>query len=380
MGVDVMRAKGMWEKAMRVNAPWMNAPWMNAPWMNALWMNVQRRNVIRTGKTCGGRFPHLLRRLLFLLLPPLLLVPVAGCGSGSGSTLRISVAEQYGLAYAPVQLMREKGLLEAALAARAAPGQSVEVSWVKLANTSAIREAMLADEIDVAFTGIPPFLLGVDQGMPWRIISGLSSCPVDLYVNDASIRSLKDLIGKGRIALPQPGSIQHMLLAMAAERELGQADAFDRQLVSMKHPDGMQALLAGSDVTAHFTAPPYSFAEEAAEGIHRLLRGEEAFGGPYSFLVGISEPGFYKDDIRLEALRDALSGAMAFLGDQPGEAAALLAEEYGLTEDETRLYLERPDMVYTQDVLGVDAFVAFMHRTGYLQQAWSHSDLFAGEE
>jgi NitT/TauT family transport system substrate-binding protein len=339
-----------------------------------------RMNRMWLGKTFERRLPHLVPRLLHLLLPFLLLLTVAGCGADSGRPLRISVAEQYGLAYAPVQLMRGKGLLEAALAARAGPGQSVEVSWVKLANTSAIREAMLADEVDVAFTGIPPFLLGVDQGMPWRIISGLSSCPVDLYVNDASIASLKDLAGKGRIALPQPGSIQHILLAMAAERELGQADTFDRQLVSMKHPDGMQALLAGSDVTAHFTAPPYSFAEEAAEGIHRLLRGEDAFGGPYSFLVGISEPGFYNDDIRLDALREALSGAIAFLGDHPGEAAALLAEEYGLTVDETRLYLERPDMVYSQDVLGVDAFVAFMHRTGYLQQAWSHSDLFAGEE
>ncbi len=45
-----------------------------------------------------------------------------------------------------------------------------------------------------------------------------------------------------RIALPQPGSIQHILLSMAAEKQLGKHDVFDNQLVTMKHPDGMTAL------------------------------------------------------------------------------------------------------------------------------------------
>lgn len=314
------------------------------------------------------------KAILGLALSGLLLL-VPGCGTATEKKLIVSVAEQYGLAYAPVQLMREKGFLEAALSARAAPGQPVEVRWVKLANTSAIREAMLADEIDVAFTGIPPFLLGVDHGMPWRILTGLSFCPVDLHVNDSSIATLQDLVGKGRIALPQPGSIQHILLAMAAERELGRADAFDRQLVSMKHPDGMQALLAGSDVTAHFTAPPYSFLEEEADGIHLLLRGEEAFGGAFSFLVGIAEPAFYQDEVRLASLRDALAQAMTFLSEHPDEAASLLAEEFGLSEAKTRQYLTRDDMVFSPDVLGVETFVSFMHRTGYLKQAWREADL-----
>ena len=318
------------------------------------------------------------RRPLFGLLFSALFL-LSGCGNRPHTNITVSVAEQYGLAYAPVQVMREMGFLESALRERAQAGQSVSVNWVKLANTSAIREAMLADEIDVAFAGIPPFLLGVNGGMPWRMITGLSRCPVDLYVNDSTITRLQDLVGSHRIALPQPGSIQHILLAMAAERELGRADVFDRQLISMKHPDGMQALLSGKDISAHFTAPPYSFTEADAEGISLLLRGEDAMGAPYSFLVGIAEPDFYEDAFRLEAFRDALTQSMAYIAENPSQTARMLAESYALTPEETETFLYQRGMVFEREIRGVEAFVDFMERAGYLQRHLTWEELVPEE-
>ncbi len=319
-------------------------------------------------------------RSVFPVLLIVVILFLSACVPDAGKALTVSVAEQYGLAYAPLQIMREKGFLEAAMQDREKGGRPVTVNWVRLANTSAIREAMLANEIDVAFTGIPPFLLGVDQGMPWRMITGLSRCPVDLYVNDPSLTTLAALVGKHRIALPQPGSIQHVLLAMAAERELDRADIFDRQLVSMKHPDGMQALLSGKDITAHFTAPPYSFLEEDTAGIHPLLRGESAMGEPYSFLVGIAEPEFYEDTLRLDAFRDALERAILFIAENPGETARLLAESYGLTPEETETYLYGRDIFFETEIRGTETFVDFMVRTGYLQRRLALRELVPEEK
>jgi len=319
-------------------------------------------------------------RSVFPVLLIVVILFLSACVPDAGKALTVSVAEQYGLAYAPLQIMREKGFLEAAMQDREKGGRPVTVNWVRLANTSAIREAMLANEIDVAFTGIPPFLLGVDQGMPWRMITGLSRCPVDMYVNDPSLTTLAALVGKHRIALPQPGSIQHVLLAMAAERELDRADIFDRQLVSMKHPDGMQALLSGKDITAHFTAPPYSFLEEDTAGIHPLLRGESAMGEPYSFLVGIAEPEFYEDTLRLDAFRDALERAILFIAENPGETARLLAESYGLTPEETETYLYGRDIFFETEIRGTETFVDFMVRTGYLQRRLALRELVPEEK
>lgn len=45
--------------------------------------------------------------------------------------------------------------------------------------------------------------------------------PLGLQTNAENIKSLKDIKPTDRIALPAPGSIQHILLAMAAEKNWG---------------------------------------------------------------------------------------------------------------------------------------------------------------
>ena len=308
-----------------------------------------------------------------LLLSLALALLLAGCSKPA--VLKISVAEQYGLAYAPIQIMQENGFLEAALHNAATVDQTVQVEWIKLANTSAIQEAMLADQLDVAFVGIPPFLIGRDQGMPWSIFTGLSECPVELLSNDPSIKDLPSLVDAGKIALPQPGSIQHILLAMGAEQQLGDATRLDRQLVAMKHPDGLQALLSGQDIVAQFTAPPYNFIAAATPGIEVILTGEEAFGEPYSFIVGIAEDAFLQDDVRRQAFQQALDQSIQFMAEHPAETVAILAASYELTEEQTQQYLFGQRLVFGTSIRGVDHFAEFMQRSGYLEQAYGQEDV-----
>jgi len=137
-----------------------------------------------------------LNRLLYIIIVVgISLVLLAGC---KNEPKTVKIADQYGLAYAPIQVMKESGYLEELL------GDEYKVEWVKLANTTAIREAMLGDSLDVGFMGIPPFLIGVDNKMEWKIITGLSKSPLGLVTNDMTINSLEDFIGNGKIALPQP--------------------------------------------------------------------------------------------------------------------------------------------------------------------------------
>jgi len=310
---------------------------------------------------------------LSLLMSLALTVLIAGCSKPD--ELQIRVAEQYGLAYAPIQIMQEKGFLEAALHNVAAADQPVHVEWIKLANTAAIQEAMLADQLDVAFVGIPPFLIGRDQGMPWSIFTGLSECPVELLSNDPAITDLKSLADAGKIALPQPGSIQHILLAMAAEQQLSDATRFDRQLVAMKHPDGLQALLSGQDIVAQFTAPPYNFIAAETPGIEVILSGEEAFGDSFSFIVGIAEDAFLQDDVRRQAFQVALDQSIQFMAENPAETVEILAASYELPSEQTQLYLYGRRLVFGTSIRGVDHFAEFMQKTGYLEKAYGQNDV-----
>lgn len=291
----------------------------------------------------------------------LCLVFLVGCQDEK----KIVVAEQYGLAYAPVQVMMANGYLEEAL-------PDYEIEWVKLGNTMAIREAMTADALDVAFLGIPPFIIGTDSGMEWGLFTGLSRAPVSMMGRED--KSLEEITKDERIALPQPGSIQHILLSMVAERTLGDATTFDKQLVTMKHPDGMQVLLNGQDVDYHFTSPPYVF-QEAAEGMHEIISGEECFGGEYTFIVGVTSQVFKDDAEAYEAVNNAINKAITFIIENPDETVELLAPHYNIDKELLRTYLYDSDIVYETDIKGIETFVDFMFRNGYIETEHKEEDL-----
>ena len=96
----------------------------------------------------------------------------------------------------------------------------------------------------------------------------MSAQPHRIMTNNENINSLSDITDE-KIALVNIGSIQHVLLGMAADAELGDAHALDNNIVAMAHPDGMSALLSGS-VDCQLTTSPYVFKEAAEDGISEV--------------------------------------------------------------------------------------------------------------
>jgi sulfonate transport system substrate-binding protein len=296
-----------------------------------------------------------LRLLLTLITAGLFL------NSCHSSTNKITIAQQFGLAYAPVQIMKDKGFLDEELKGE------LTVEWVRLANTAAIREGVLAGDVDAGFLGIPPFLIAMDQGMPWKLLCGISQSPLGLAVPAGRWEKLEDIPRDVRIALPQPGSIQHILLTMALDRELGNSSYFDKNLVSLKHPDGLNALVAGS-VDGHFTSPPYIFMEEDLDEFEVLLTGEEAMGSPFTFIISmVTDKAASEFPDFPAALIRALERSMDFMVSHPEESLQVLSEAYSLEKTDLIDYLNRPGMIYSTEVLGLEKFISFMSAQGYLE-------------
>lgn len=273
---------------------------------------------------------------------------------------KLVIAEQYGLAYAPVQLIKELELLQQA-------DSDLKIEWKQLSNTAAIRESMLAGEVDIAFMAIPPFLIARDKGMNWKIISGLSQSPLGLMVNRDYIKSITDFKKTDKIALPQPGSIQHILLSMAAEKEFGNPKIFDNQLLTMKHPDAMNALLSRKEVAGHFASPPYLFQESREAGIKQILSGEEAFGGEFTFIIGVSTEKFYQNEKeKYQLFKNSLNQAVKEFYKSPEKTAKILADNYDLKIEETKEYLNWSGMKYSSEIKGLKRFISFMKKQGYL--------------
>lgn len=239
---------------------------------------------------------------------------------------------------------------------------------------------MVAGDLDIGFMALPPFFIGADKGMEWKILSGLSEVPLALVSLDEDIQSLSDFDESDRIALPQPGSIQHMLLSMAAERELGDARYFDDRIVSMTHPDGMHALLANIDIAGHFTSPPYIFMELENPKAHVVLTGKEAMEERFTFVVGVSTDKFsMTNPLWEDAFKDALAEAVSFIEKNPYEASQILSKSYGLDEEKIYEYITREDMLYTLEINGMKKIHDFMKGEGYIDDLGEIDKLVRGE-
>ncbi len=300
------------------------------------------------------------------------LLLVRGAGS-EGDVKELRIAEQYGLAYAPVTIMKHYELLEEAL-----PGY--EVSWTRLTNAASIREAIVANRLDIGFMGVPPFLVGVDRDMDWRIFSALSEVPVGLVTLSEELSTLSDLAAaRGRIALPQPGSIQHILLSMAAEARFGRADYFDDQLVTLSHPDASQALVQGAGVDAHFATPPYLMELTGNHGGRVVLSGTDAFGGAFTFAVGVAEAEFLAQNPDVvAAFETALSESISRLYSE--NSLTVLADFYGISPEETRQQLNQEGMRFGEPLRGVETFSRFMAETGYLSEDLAETRILEDRE
>ena len=305
---------------------------------------------------------------LFVFIFLILIFLSSGCTAKDGMEKNeIRIAEQYGIAYAPITIMKDQKILEKKI-------PNVHIVWDQMINTTAIREAMIADKLDVGFMAIPPFFIGWDKGMDWKIATGLSSVPNGL-VTRTDITSLKDITSDVRIALPQPGSVQHILLSMASEREFNDPKKFDNLLVTLSHPDGMNALLSGKEIKAHFTSTPYLQNELKNKTFHQILDGKESFGGDFSFIVGVTTNTFHDKNPELyEAFTASVSESIDFLNNKPEEAAVILARYYDIPEEEIFKYITADDTTYSAKVKGTKRFGDFMEKTGYISKSYENID------
>ena len=87
----------------------------------------------------------------------------------------------------------------------------VQVNWKQFGGPTAIREGMLAGEVDFGFMGPAPVLMGIDNGMEWKYAPGISFNEMAIVVNRPEIQSLRDFTPEDRIAVLSPACTQHVL-------------------------------------------------------------------------------------------------------------------------------------------------------------------------
>ena len=241
-----------------------------------------------------------------------------------------------------------------------------EVEYSILNSGSAINEGVVSGDVDIGAMGVGPAITGVTSGVPYKIAANVSAQPHKIMTNDENIQSLSDITDE-KIALVNIGSIQHVLLAMAAEAELGDAHALDNNIVAMSHPDGMSSLLSGS-VECQLTTSPYVYKEAAEEGIHEVEGLESVWPDGNSFIVMMASTDLYEKNPELyQAVVSALEEAITWINENKEEAAEMLCEAEDVDAQTMLEWLNDPACVYSTETKGVMDMAEFMSENDFLE-------------
>lgn len=301
----------------------------------------------------------------------------AGCGNGgqgsqetgsegkeaAGQEVTLNLAYQYGLAYAPLGIMKEQKLIEKAY--EEATGGKVTVNWNQMSSGADINTGISGGSLDGGFMGVGPAVTGVTKGVGYKIFTNLSGQEHGLMTNDENIKSFDDLIGSSnQIALVNIGSIQHIMLGLALEKAGKDPHALDSNLVAMAHPDGMAALESGN-VSCHLTSSPYIFQEREESNLHEINDVTEVWGKDDSFIVGVASVKLHDENPELyKALCDAVKQAVDFINDSPEEAAKITCEFDGNSEEDELAYIKKSK--YSIETSRIFELASFMGRTEFI--------------
>ncbi|MBI3526064.1 MAG: ABC transporter substrate-binding protein [Betaproteobacteria bacterium] len=327
-------------------------------------------------------------KLKSLLLFSVSALVLAATGPASAEVDELKIAEQYGISYLPLLIMEDQKLIEKH--AKAAGIANLKVSWAKFAGGNVMNDALLSNSLNIVTGGVGPFITlwaRTKGNYDIKAISALNSMPLFLNTRNPNIKSLKDFTEKDKIALPAVKvSIQAVTLQMAAEQAFGpgQQNKLDPLTVSMSHPDGQAALLSGiSEITAHFSSPPFQYQQLEKPGIHTVLNSFEVLGGPASFNLVWTTSKFRSENPKLyAAFIGALDEAMAMINkDKAWAAEAYLRISKDKDSKENILkMLNDPSIVFTTTPQNTMKYVNFMYKIHSIKvKPDSWKDLFFPE-
>ena len=300
---------------------------------------------------------------------------VARSAPAQAEVKNVRIAMEFGVSYLPLMIMRDQRLLETE--AKKTGLGDITVTWAEFGGGPTMNDAILSGNLDFASGGVAPMVIlwSKTKGQV-KGVCALNSMPLYLNTTNPAIKTIKDFTDKDRIALPAVKiSIQAVTLQMAAEKAFGsgQANKLDHLTVSMKHPDGMAALLSGhSEIDAHFTSAPFMYQELKDKRVHRVLDSYDVLGGPSTFNVVWTSTKFHDANPKTyDAFLAALKDADAMINDNPKEAAQIYVKEQGskLPVDFIEKILHDPENKYTLIPQNVMKYASFMHQTGMIQAA-----------
>jgi NitT/TauT family transport system substrate-binding protein len=324
------------------------------------------------------------KRSIAYLATALLLITGLAPGQARAEATEVNFAKQYGIAYLQLMVMEDHKLVEKHAKQAGLPLE--RVSWNTFTGGTAVNDALLSGAVDFVGGGIGAFVTMWDRtkgNLDVKAVGALVKMPMFLNTRNPDVKSIKDLTEKDRIAVPAVKiSPQAVTLQAAAAQLLGDKEfaRYDSLTVNLGHPDGMQALASGSsEITAHFTTPPYQYQELRIPGVRTILNSYDVWGPQTATIVWTSSRFVNRNPKLYAASAAALEEATDWINKNKREAAELYLRMSRDKDsvDSILAMLNDPQIVFSTTPQNLMKFIDFKIKTGTMKaQPASWRDLF----
>lgn len=317
-----------------------------------------------------------------------LLVALAAASLSAQAEGRIRLAQQFGISYLILDVIRDQNLIEKH---GKQAGLDIQVEWASISGATAMNEALLANNLDVVSAGVPPALVLWDRTkgkQNVKIVAAIGSLPNYLLTNNPAVKTLKDFSDKDRIAVPAAGvGFQSRTLQIEAVKLFGKDhfNRFDKISISLPHPDATAALISGGlEVNSHFSSAPFYYqALEANKNVHKIISSYDILGGPHTFNVLYSTQKFHDENPKTyKAFYAALEEASQWIRNNKAKAADVYIRQQQSKQSPEfiRKIIDDPENDFTVTPQRTYVYASELYNIGVLKnKAASWKDYFFDE-
>lgn len=310
---------------------------------------------------------------------------IAGPAAAEG---KIRIAQQFGIAYLILDVVRDQALIEKH---GKQAGLDIQVEWASISGATAMNEALLANNLDIVSAGVPPALTMWDRtkgNQDVKLVAALGSLPNYLLTTNPNVRELKDFTDKDRIAVPAAGvGFQSRTLQIETAKLFGKENfqKFDQISVSLPHPDATAALISGAtEVNSHFSSAPFYYqALQGNKAVHKVISSYDILGGPATFNVLYTTAAYHNENPKTyAAFYSALREAADWINANKDKAAETFIRQQNskLSPELVLEIINDPENDFTIVPQNTFVYARELHNLGVLKnEATSWKDYFFPE-
>lgn len=261
-----------------------------------------------------------------------------------------------------------------------------EIEWRLFGTGPAIVNAFEKGELDLAYIGLPPAIIGMSRGVGIVCIAGghIEGTVIsagERYRGTSDTSELGEILGQfsGRgVGVPGKGSIHDVILRECLER-FGLEE--EVRVVNFAWADQVLEALVKGEVAAAVGTPALAVAVRRYAGGKILYPPSLLWPSNPSYGI-LADRGLLKEEGHIvEQFLLLHEQATAFFRERPAEAAKLISAYVGFIDDEFVLDTLRVSPKYCAQITGeyiasTMEFVEILKRLGYIGRRLSSSEIF----